>query len=120
MTEIMPQEIEVWDILPAIRRELAMALVKDNKLSQREAARLLGITEPAVSQYMKSKRAKEVIFSSKVTQQIKTAAKEIVRDKKRLLGEIQTICNSMDVKKMVCEIHRKGKTELKNCKVCMQ
>lgn len=120
MTEMMPQEIEVWDILPAIRRELAMALVNDSKLSQREAARLLGITEPAVSQYMKSKRAKEVIFSTKTKHKIRNSAKEIVKDRKRLLEEIQTICNSLDVKKMVCEIHRKGKNELKNCRVCMQ
>ena len=38
MSELMRQEIEVWDVLPAIRRELAKVMVTKHKLSQRETA----------------------------------------------------------------------------------
>ena len=49
MKEKLPQEIEVWDILPAIRKAFAKIFVEDFKLSQKKTAELLQLTEPAVS-----------------------------------------------------------------------
>ncbi len=121
MKDIMPQEIEVWDILPAIRRELAKILIRDHRLSQRETAKLLGITEPAVSQYVKSKRAKGLVFRGAVLRQIRKSAKEIVKDRQNLVEEVQRICRSLEVKKIVCEIHKhRNKTISKTCRVCLQ
>jgi hypothetical protein len=121
MTEVMPQEIEVWDILPAIRRELAKILIQEHKLSQRDAARMLGLTDPAVSQYIKSKRAKGLVFGDKVLSKIKSSARQIVKDKSKLMEEIQKICNSMEVKKIVCNIHRiRNKGVPRTCKACLQ
>ena len=59
---ITPQELEVWYILPAIRRELTISL-KEEGLKQRQVAEILGVTEAAVSQYIKSKRAKAIKFN---------------------------------------------------------
>ncbi|MFH1405899.1 MAG: hypothetical protein ABIG52_01635 [Nanoarchaeota archaeon] len=53
-----PQEIEVWYILPAIRKELVLAL-KEKGHTQKEIASFLNVTEPAISQYTKEKRAKK-------------------------------------------------------------
>jgi len=55
-----PQEVEVWYVIPAIKRELSKSMMKDNGLSQKNVATLLGVTEAAVSQYINSKRANEV------------------------------------------------------------
>ena len=44
-------------VLPAIRREAVRVLVSMGK-SRKEAARILGVTPAAVSQYLKGKRAK--------------------------------------------------------------
>src|SRR3989338_7359320 len=71
MKETMPQDIEVRYILPAIRRELTNAFIEKHKLNQKEAAKLLGMTEAAISQYRHSKRAKEVVFSDEVLNQIR-------------------------------------------------
>ena len=47
-----PQEIEVWYILPAIRKELVVVL-KESGLTQRKIAGMLKVTEAAISQYSK-------------------------------------------------------------------
>ena len=123
MQEIMPQDIEVRYILPAIRRELALILIKDHNLSQKETSRLLGLTEAAISQYKNSKRAKEVIFNEAVLQEIKESSKRIIQDQKnkqRVMSEMIRISNLTKVKHILCEIHRSQSKNLKDCNVCFE
>ena len=87
----MPQEIEVRYILPAIRRELARIFIHEHKMSQKNAAKILGLTEAAVSQYQHSKRAKEVVFSNEVVSEIKKSAERVLAEKnskQRLIAEM--------------------------------
>ena len=120
MLETMPQEIEVRYILPAIRRELARTLIKDHKLSQKEAANILGLTEAAISQYQHSKRAKEVIFSDNVADEIKKSAEKILsgKNKQKVIGEIYRISNLTTVRHVLCDLHRSQSKDLANCNVC--
>ena len=116
----MPQDIEVRYILPAIRRELARIFIKDYKLNQKEAARLLGLTEAAISQYQHSKRAKEVIFSNEIISEIRKSAEKVLADgeKQRLIAEMYRISNLTTVKHILCDIHRAQSKDLENCNVC--
>ena len=117
----MPQEIEVRYILPAIRRELARIFIQEHKLSQKDAAKLLGLTEAAVSQYQHSKRAKEVIFSDNVVNEIRVSADRILADKankQRLIAEMYRISNLTTVKQILCDLHRSQSKELGNCNIC--
>ena len=117
----MPQEIEVWYILPAIRRELAKTMIEDFKLSQKEVANNMYLTESAVSQYMNSKRAKEVIFTEAVLSEIKKSASKIVEDSKTLVPEMLRICDLTAVKQVMCEIHKKQDVVLpENCDICLE
>ena len=120
MLETMPQEIEVRYILPAIRRELAKTLIKDHKLSQKEAANILGLTEAAVSQYLHSKRAKEVVFSNEVVNEIRVSADRILADnsKQRLIAEMYRISNLTKVRHILCDLHRSQSKDLASCNVC--
>ncbi len=52
----IPCELIVWYVLPSIRRELARELVQKHHLSQAEVARKFGVTDAAISQYLKAKR----------------------------------------------------------------
>ena len=84
----MPQEIEVWYILPALRREMAKIMIQDYRLSQRKAGQLLGITEAAVSQYLNEKRAKDVTFDKKTILLIKSCTKKVIDNQDELLNEL--------------------------------
>ncbi|MDP3765126.1 MAG: transcriptional regulator [Nanoarchaeota archaeon] len=121
MQETMPQEIEVRYILPAIRRELARIFIEEHKLSQKEAAKILGLTEAAVSQYRHFKRAKEVVFSESVVNEIRISADRILADKnskQRIIAEMYRISNLTKVKQILCDIHRAQSKELENCNIC--
>ena len=117
----MPQEIEVRYILPAIRRELAKVFISEHKKSQKQAANILGLTEAAVSQYIQSKRAKEVVFSENIVNEIKVSADRILADKnnrQRLIAEMYRISNLTTVRQILCDIHRAQSKELEHCNVC--
>ena len=113
----MPQEIEVWYIIPALRRELAKNML-DLELTQKQIAELMGITEAAVSQYLSSKRAKEVVFSNAVLDEVRKSAKKIVEDRKCLVPEMMRLSKLTGVKQVMCDIHRKQDSSLSGCDVC--
>ena len=121
MQETMPQEIEVRYILPAIRRELARIFIEEHAFSQKEAAKILGLTEAAISQYRHSKRAKEVVFSDNVVKEIRISAEKILADKtnkQRLIAEMYRVTNLTNVKQILCDLHRAQSKELESCNVC--
>ena len=117
----MPQEIEVWYIIPALRRELAKSMIDDFNLMQKEVAEHMCLTEAAVSQYLSSKRAKGVIFTEAVLDEIRKSAKDIVENKKRLVPEMLRLCNLTAVKQVMCDIHKKQDVKLpESCGICFE
>ena len=121
MDDVLPQEIEVRYIIPAIRGKLAHMFIEEMKVSQKEAAKLLGLTEAAISQYVHGKRGNEVVFSESVLEEIRKSAKIIVKekgDRRKLLGEIYRICQLATVKQILCDMHRKQSKGLETCTIC--
>jgi hypothetical protein len=113
----MPQEIEVTYILPAIRRQIALNLIKEG-FSQIQVAKVLEVTKAAVSQYVSKKRGKEVVFSKKINDRIKTAAKKIKNDKNAVIPEIQCICHLIKDTKFLCKVHKQHEDNLHCCGLC--
>ena len=111
-----PQEIEVWYVIPAIRKELTLDLIKSGK-SQREVASLLGITEAAVSQYIKKKRAKDIPLPSEAKEFIHKAALHI-KDQRSAYHQIHKISQYMKESKILCKIHSAVEDGLEGCDVC--
>lgn len=111
-----PQEIEVFYILPAIRRELTINL-KQLGLKQTEIANLLGVTTSAISQYLNSKRAAEVKFTNELKQDIKKSAIKI-KQGSFLLEETQYLLNKTRDARITCQIHKKFANIPGNCEVC--
>ena len=121
MQNQMPQEIEVWYIIPALRREIAKCLIEDYKLSQKHVAEQMSITEAAVSQYLSSKRAKEVVFSNAVLDEIKKSAKTVLNNPIHLIPEMIRLTHLTGVKQVMCDIHRKQDVNLPdNCDICFE
>ena len=113
----MPQEIEVWYVLPAIRRELARSLINDYGLSQKKAANRLGITEAAISQYVKAKRGSSISFGRGVIDEIRKSAGRIVNNQS-VVKEVQRIAGLVKVKEVICSIHKEEDDVPMDCRIC--
>ena len=119
--ELMPQEVEVWYLIPAIRKELTKIFISYFKLNQKQVSEILGITESAVSQYQNSKRAQDLKFSKKEIEKIKNFAKKIINDKKHSKEYFYKLCLDLRGTKSLCELHKKqDKNILKNCDLCLK
>ena len=118
----LPCELIVWYILPNIRRELARSLVEDLKLTQRDAAGKLGLTESAVSQYLKSKRGHEMKFDEKINAEIESSIKDICNagDDSLVVEKICGICKLIRNKGVLCELHKTHGELPDGCRVCME
>ncbi len=113
-----PQEIEVWYVLPALRKALAEEMLKLG-MTQKDIAVKLHVTESAISQYIKSKRATEMKFPADIKKMIAQSAKRISAHDSGILKETQTLCNQIRSKDLLCKLHKRhSKADLKNCKVC--
>lgn len=119
MTKIMPQELDVWYLIPAIRRELTRIFTKEKGLSQKEASVLLGLTESAISQYLKFKRAEEVKFSQKEKTEIRKVAEKIVNDRKNSTKYVYNLSLKLRKAKCLCGLHKRHDSGVPiNCNVC--
>ena|SRR3989338_3115129 len=116
----MPQEIEVWYIIPALRREFTKSMIEMG-LTQKQVAKRMGITEAAVSQYLSSKRAKEVVFSNAVLDEIRKSAKKITEDKSTIVPEMMRLTKLTGVMQVMCGLHKKRDANLpKGCDICFE
>jgi len=121
MRKVMPQEIEVWYLIPALRKEIAFNLTKDENLTQRDAAKILGTTEATISNYLKSKRAKEVKFTPKERAMIKEKTQLILKNPKNIVRYLYELCEKLRGSKTMCDIHRKYEKGIpKDCDICVE
>ena len=75
-----PCEYLLWNLLPAIRSEIARSMVNDFGLNQKEAAAKLDIKPAAVCMYLSDKRGKSNIKNKSVLKEIKISAEKIIKD----------------------------------------
>ncbi len=90
-----PCEIIGWQILPAVRREIARHLVVDRKMKRKIVAQKLGITEAAICQYLKAKRGGTHKFNSHDLAKIQEMA-EIVVNSEKGLSSMCVVCKEFD------------------------
>jgi predicted transcriptional regulator len=83
----LPQEIEVWYIIPAIRRGLARCLTGHHGVSYDNVGKMLGISKAAISQYVNNKRAAKIQLPEQ-------ALKEIGKACDKLVADYEVLCTS--------------------------
>lgn len=115
---MLPQEVELWYVLPAIRSGIAKELAKLG-LKQREIAKKLSITESAVSQYVKGKRAKDADLGREIESEIALSAKGLGNGKTNITRESVRLCNLIRKSGALCKIHRMHSCESESCEVCL-
>jgi len=89
-----PCEVVVKDILPAIRAMLVKELIEHHHLSQVEVASKLGITQPAVSQYLRMLRGagRDRILLKNIEKYVQMLADDIARGKLKRKQIIERYC----------------------------
>lgn len=94
-------------VLPWIRKEFAIIMVNELKLSQVKVAKKLKVTEPAISQYLSSKRGDEIkIFDEKIVIAVREAAIRISDDNSGLSREICQICRLIRISNAIPDVYR--------------
>ena len=119
MQLLQPQEVEVYYVLPTIRKELAAAMKSLGK-TQKQIAELLGVTEAAVSQYFSKKRGTHVDLPEEFQHAILRAAKRIT-DTQSMIKETQKIVALAKEKRLICKLHERLEGGIpKGCDVCFK
>jgi predicted transcriptional regulator len=116
---VLPQAIELYYLIPFLRKQLAIALMKKG-LKQKEVAGLLSLTPSAISQYLSGKRAANKVealasaiekgaekIKSKVGKDKDYAHKELLRlikiaEKKGIMCELCKAHNKINCKDKIC------------------
>ncbi len=118
---VLPQEIQVWYVLPALRRELAIALIRRHSMPQKKVASIMGLSEGAVSQYLSSKRGTSVKFGSGVIKEIEVSAKRISDDNSAAMDELIRLSGLGKVKQTICRLHMDQDSSVaKGCDICFR
>ena len=99
---ILPQEIEVWYIIPAIRRDISKILINDYKISFEKTGNILGISKAAVSQYLANKKAAKVKLHDKAVLEIKKQSNKLVNNKADSVTVIENILEFIRKKGLHC------------------
>lgn len=122
----LPQEVELWYVVPTIRKALVTEL-KNHGLKQKDIAPLLGITEAAVSQYLHDKRAcccYDAFQQEPLRGEIEVSAKKIMEQKDPdpavAMREITRLCRIIKESRVICDIHRKQNPGLGKCDICFE
>jgi predicted transcriptional regulator len=110
------QELEVWYVIPAIRKELALAM-KNSGMKQVEIAKRLDLTKSAITQYLNKSRGNEIKFNEDIKSQISDSAKRI-ENAQDTIREIQHLISITRDQKVACQLHKIMDKNYDSCGIC--
>jgi hypothetical protein len=124
---ILPEELASKSVIPAIRALVVKRLVEEHGMTQQEAAKLLGVTQPAVSKYLHEKRGAAIKLNG--IREIDEATGEIaelVSSQKvpqiEVMSKIEAACDYIRRNRYMCDLHKKlePSMDVNSCHVCEQ
>ena len=119
-------EVVAQNLLPTLRALIAKELMEKYKFTQQDVASKLGLTQSAVSQYVRNLRgskAKILERDAEINKKIEKFASEIASGQLNSFSALESFCNicrAVRKSRTMCEIHKKSSPELKNCKICLR
>ena len=114
-----PQEVEVWYLLPALRKHLAVYLKKEG-MKQKDIAITLSLTEPAVSQYLKKKRGETISLSPDMVGEVAMSARTLMGDSSKLRSELQRLLKRLRETRFICSVCHDHIRTAKDCEICYE
>jgi predicted transcriptional regulator len=122
---LTPCEVAVKCALPSIRAMIATQLTERHNLKQAEAAKLLDISQPAISLYQAKLRGTSLNLESDpdITALVTEHADYLVKGtaaQKEKLGSFCSICKTLRAKGLLCKIHKafEPNISIETCKFC--
>ncbi len=127
MPMILPEELASKSVIPAIRALIVKRLVEEHDMTQQEAAKLLGVTQPAVSKYLHQKRGAAIRLGGiKEVEQATSQIADMVSTHKAeptdVMGKIEAVCEYVRRNRYMCDLHKRLEPEfdVNSCHVCEQ
>jgi hypothetical protein len=127
MPMILPEELASKSVIPAIRALIVKRLVEEHDMTQQEAAKLLGVTQPAVSKYLHQKRGAAIRLGGiKEIEQATSEIAEMVSTHKAapaaVMSKIEAACEYVRRNRYMCDLHKRLEPEfdVNSCHVCEQ
>lgn len=119
-----PCEIVSRYVLPAIRALIARRLIEQYGYTQLDTAKILGMTQSAMSRYIALERGGKIKVTKKINKLINDIAKNIVKgnlSQEKLIKKLCYTCETFKKSGEFCKIHREfSPTIPKTCKICLK
>jgi len=127
MPMILPEELASKSVIPAIRALIVKRLVEEHGLTQQEAAKLLGVTQPAVSKYLHQKRGAAIRLGGiKEIERATGDIADLISSRKvpaiEVMSKIEAACEYVRKNRFMCDLHKRLEPgmDVNSCHVCEQ
>jgi len=122
---LLPCEIAVKCLLPSVRAIMAKTLTTKHNLTQMEAAKLLGISQPAISLYDRRRRGKAINLESEpeILKLIENLAEALAKgdlSHKEFVPMFCDVCRTIRAKGLMCKLHKTfdPDIDIEKCVLC--
>ncbi len=125
---LLPAEIESKTLIPALRAILAKKLAEDHNVREEEISKMLGVTQAAVSNYIRGTRGDPALIAKLLSEkQVSSLIDELTENLSSdmaytpsSLSKFIGLCNYIKSSLLICEIHHNLESDIdeKVCKEC--
>lgn len=123
---IVPCEVAVKCLLPSVRAIIAKILMTKHNFKQVEAAKLLGVSQPAISLYYRKIRGRAIDLEEdmELLELVARTADLLAEGKlshKDFISMFCSICRKVRSKGLLCQLHKNfdPNFDIENCELCM-
>jgi predicted transcriptional regulator len=125
---LLPAEIESKTLIPALRAILAKKLAEEHKIREDEISKMLGVTQAAISNYIRGTRGdpkliQKLVADEQVSEMVNDLSDRLASDMAYTpssLARFISLCNYIKSSLLICEIHHNLETNIDEaiCKEC--
>ena len=125
---LLPAEIESKTLIPALRAILAKKLAVDHKIREDEISKMLGVTQAAISNYIRGTRGDPTLIAKlmaeeKVAKMVNELSENLASEMAYTpssLSKFIGLCNYVKSSLLICDIHHNLESNIDEgvCKEC--
>ena len=125
---LLPAEIESKTLIPALRAILAKKLAEEHSIREDEISKMLGVTQAAISNYIRGTRGdpkliQKLVTDEQVSQMLNELSDRLASDMAYTpssLARFISLCNYIKSSLLICEIHHNLESNIDEaiCKEC--